>query len=154
MAVNEQDLAAFEHLAYRIREDTHGLKPWDRIGTHRVFKEVLKDMHLMTAINLVVAHASDPDAKTPGSIKRPFTPKPVGTEKPDMEKCVDHPDEPAQPFCRIHKTEYARSYGELDDEERLAPTPAPQVPVGDFDTLRSLIATNPNTRKEAGNADR
>lgn len=75
MAVTEQDISALQHLAYRIREDTHGLVPWDRQGTHVIFKRELLGKHLLTAIETVVAHASDPEAKTPAAITRPFLPK-------------------------------------------------------------------------------
>lgn len=74
MAVTDLDVSALEHLAYRIREDTHGIKPWDRQGTHVIFVRELKGKHLLTAIETVVAHASDPEAKTPAAITRPFLP--------------------------------------------------------------------------------
>lgn len=74
MSVTDLDVSALVHLAYRIREDTHGLKPWDRQGTHVIFTRELKGMHLPTAVEIVIRHASDPEAKTPAAITRPFLP--------------------------------------------------------------------------------
>ncbi|RNL66268.1 hypothetical protein EFK50_01175 [Nocardioides marmoriginsengisoli] len=123
MAVNDRDISALVHLACRIREDTYGCGTWDRQGIHTVFTRELTGMHLMTAIEIVVAHASDPDAKTPAAITRPFLPKPATTVPKDPTRCRDHPDELAEPYCRVHKTEYAVGYGEHD-----GPPPDPDIP--------------------------
>lgn len=74
MAVNDRDLGAFEYLAERIREDTPGCAIWDRQGTHVVFARELKGKHLVTALEMILAHAVDPNAKTPAAITRKFTP--------------------------------------------------------------------------------
>lgn len=89
MAVNDRDVSALEHLAYRIREDTYGLKPWDRQGTHVIFARELTGRHLLTAIETVVAHASDPEAKTPAAITRPFLPNVPRTAPPSPQPGPD-----------------------------------------------------------------
>lgn len=123
MAVTTRDVAWLCEMAYRIREDTYGLKPWDRTGTHAVFAEVFPGMHLTTVIEMVIAHAADPEARTPGAIKRPFLPARESTLSTDPAKCPDHPDELAMPYCRVHKTESARGYG----EDNNPPDPTPLV---------------------------
>lgn len=115
MTVNDQDVRALEHLAHRIREDTHGCKPWDRPGTVTVFARELKGKHLLTAIELVVAHAQDPDAKTPGSITRNFTPAPAAPRRGDIpptraEECPKHPGQFPPPYCGACATESIRAY--------------------------------------------
>jgi hypothetical protein len=109
MSINDRDLSALEHLAYRIREDTPGCKTWDREGCHVVFARELKGKHLLTALEIVTRHAADPEAKTPGSITRKFLPE---TTKPaaTTEKCPDHIGQPPPPFCAIHAQEPVKAY--------------------------------------------
>lgn len=76
MAVTENDIAWFVHLARRLREDTYGTKVWDDHGTQIIFARELVGMHFATAVELVLAHAQDKDAKTPKSITRNFKPEP------------------------------------------------------------------------------
>lgn len=125
MSATDQDVRALEHLAHRLREDTTGCGKWDAHGTHVVFARELKGMTLAIAMELVVAHATDPDAKTPAAITRPFKPE-VTVTIPPPEMCRDHPDEVAPPVCRIHKQANVRAERDpidappLDKETALA----------------------------------
>lgn len=133
MPVNDRDLSALEHLAYRIREETYGCKPWDRQGTHVVFARELKGKHLATAIELVTTHAVDPEAKTPAAITRPFTPAPAATPR------HTHPPK-RRDECPNHPGQYATSCGGCAadrlagpgyDEAEPAPTPPRTLTAGD-----------------------
>ncbi len=100
MSATDQDVRALEHIALRLRQDTHGAGPWDPHGTHIAFADYLKGMHLPTAVELVLHHACDPEAKTPAAIKRPFRPelpKPDGRWEPPKraEECDLHPGQRA-----------------------------------------------------------
>lgn len=75
MSTTERDASALAHLAVRLRADTTGCGPWEIHGTTEVFTRVLVGKNLQIAIELVVAHATDPDAKTPGAISRAFKPE-------------------------------------------------------------------------------
>lgn len=75
MPVTEHDARALAHLAARLREETFGANRWDQPG---IWAEVraLIGQNLAVTIERVARHAADPDAKTPGAIRRPFTPGP------------------------------------------------------------------------------
>lgn len=113
MAVTDLDISALEHLAYRIRQDTHGLVPWDRHGTHVIFKRELLGKHLPSAIETVIAHASDPEAKTPAAITRAFTPKVQHAAPPRQQPgpddrcttCSEAKDECRRKWARDHEFE-------------------------------------------------
>jgi hypothetical protein len=77
MPVTDRDLQALTYLARRLRDETHGCKPWDDAGTFSVLKAALHGQNLLITCQRVIGHATDPDAKTPGAIKRPFTPEPT-----------------------------------------------------------------------------
>lgn len=79
MPVTDQDLRCLTYLARRLRDDTQGCGPWDDAGTFSSFKTALANQNLLIATQRVLAHATDPEAKTPGAIKRPFTPEPNNT---------------------------------------------------------------------------
>lgn len=97
MAVTDRDLAALIYLAGRLREDTYGAGPWDAHGTEVVFVRELKGKNLQIALEEILAHACDPDAKTPAAITRPFKPDPVaraprrGLAPRKSEECTLHP---------------------------------------------------------------
>lgn len=83
-----QDARALAHIASRLREETVGCCTWDIEGTIPVFTRVLVGKNLQIATELVLAHATDPDAKTPGAITRKFTPerrKPTESLNPTPE---------------------------------------------------------------------
>ena len=75
MTTTEQDARALAYLAGRLREDTYGAGKWDAPG---IWTEVsaLIGQNLAVTIERVCRHAADPDAKTPGAIRRPYTPGP------------------------------------------------------------------------------
>lgn len=96
MPVEATDVPQFVSLAERLRRETHGCKVWDRQGADVVFARELVGMNFRTALELVIAHAGDPEAKTPAAITRPFKPeapaprKRVGPPRRD-EECPTHP---------------------------------------------------------------
>lgn len=129
MSATDADVRALEHLAARIRQDTHGCAPWDRQGIHVIFQRELVGMHLLTALEIVVGHASDPDAKTPAAISRPFTPKPPargsrGGPSKKTDECPEHPGQPKQPYCGGHRADELASR----DEEPTGDVPPAATP--------------------------
>lgn len=74
MPVEATDVPQFVGLAERLRRETYGCKVWDRDGAEVVFARTLVGLNFVTALELVMAHACDPDAKTPGAINRKFKP--------------------------------------------------------------------------------
>jgi hypothetical protein len=84
MSTTERDARALTYLARRLREDTHGAGKWDEPG---VWAEVsaLIGQNLAIAIERVTRHAADPEAKTPGAIRRPYVP---GPPAPVMERNI------------------------------------------------------------------
>lgn len=85
MPATDQDLRALTYIARRLRDQTHGCAQWDEAGTFACLKAELAGQNLLIALQRVIGHATDPDAKTPGAIKRPFTPVPPKPE-PEREK--------------------------------------------------------------------
>jgi hypothetical protein len=77
MTTNDQDLRALTYLARRLRDETSGCRQWDEAGTYACLKDALAGQNLLIATQRVLGHATDPEAKTPGAIKRPFTPEPT-----------------------------------------------------------------------------
>jgi len=73
MPVNDQDARALTYLARRLREETLGAGKWDEAGIHAVVSELI-GQHLVTTIERVMGHAVDTEARTPGAIRRPYTP--------------------------------------------------------------------------------
>lgn len=73
--VTDRDVSALAHLAVRLRADTVGCCTWDLVGVVPVFTRTLIGKNLQIATELVLAVATDPTAKTPGAISRPFTPE-------------------------------------------------------------------------------
>lgn len=82
MPLTDQDARALTYLARRLREDTYGANEWDVPGVYAVVSELI-GQNLATSVESVTRHAADPEAKTPGAIRRPFTPPPaVGARQP------------------------------------------------------------------------
>lgn len=77
MPVTTRDIQALTYLARRLRDETHGCARWDDAGTFEVFKAELLGQNLLIATQRVVGHATDPEARTPGAIKRGFVPEPT-----------------------------------------------------------------------------
>jgi len=106
MTVNDKDVSALAYLATRIRQETTGCGEWNPRGTQVVFGRVLPGKHLVTAIELVVTHGQDPEARTPEAVTRPFTPTNLGA--------------PIRPRCEKHRSQYADDCGQCDAEDRYA----------------------------------
>ena len=101
MTVTTRDAQALTYLATRIREETYSAGTWDQTGTYAVIAELV-GQNLSETIRRVVGHASDPEARTPGAIKRPFVPKSppnAGARYPAG----------ATEECRLHRGEWASS---------------------------------------------
>ena len=101
--VNEQDARALAYLAGRLRTETDGACEWDAPGIWAEVKALLGRNLAITA-EQVLRHAGDPTAKTPGAIRRPFTPDlpaagPWRPPKRDQE-CRDHAGEHVD-SCRM-----------------------------------------------------
>ena len=80
MPTNDQDARALTYLARRLRSETRGAREWDETGTYAVIKAELVGLNLAHAMEQVMCHATDTEARTPGSIRRNFTP-PKPSEK-------------------------------------------------------------------------
>lgn len=92
----DQDARALTYLARRLRDETHGCASWDEAGTWAVVRTLI-GQNLALTIERVTRHAIDPEAKTPGAIKRPFTPPAASAVAPKRgnpkvgEGCKQHP---------------------------------------------------------------
>lgn len=116
MTTNEQDARALAYLAARIRNETYGANKWDEPGIWVECKALI-GQHLITAIERVTRHAADPDAKTPGAIRRPFLPQTTAhTPK-------QHPPK-RDAECEHHPGQWATSCGGCASD-RATSTPAP-----------------------------
>jgi hypothetical protein len=125
MTVTKGDVQALTWLARRLREDTHGCGQWDAAGTYAVISEHLGH-NLAETLHCVIGHALDPEARTPGSIRRPFIPKRVeepGRRQPAKagEDCKRHPGEYVG-SCRACNVDHldAPTDPVLDDPDRTA----------------------------------
>lgn len=125
MTVSKGDAQALTWLARRLREDTHGCGPWDPAGTYAVIAELV-GQNLAETVHRVIGHALDPEARTPGSIRRPFVPKrdsEGGRRTPAKagEDCKRHPGEYVG-SCRACRVDGLNSEHDvvLDDDDRTA----------------------------------
>ena len=73
MPTTEQDARALAFLAKRLRDETYGAGTWDDPGIWTECRALIGS-NLAIAIERVTRHAADPNAKTPGAIRRPYTP--------------------------------------------------------------------------------
>ncbi|WP_374457732.1 hypothetical protein [Nocardioides sp.] len=101
MTFTQRDAQALTYLATRLREDTPGCGKWDQNGTYAVLAE-LRGQSLSEVVHRVVGHALDPEARTPGSIRRPFIPK------RDTEPARRQPAKAGED-CKRHPGEYVGS---------------------------------------------
>ena len=103
MTTTTRDAQALTYLATRLRDETHGCGKWDQSGTYAVIGELV-GLNLADTLHRIVGHALDPEARTPGAIKRPFVPKvekpTTGPLRPD-EACRNcgRPKHPANADC-------------------------------------------------------
>jgi hypothetical protein len=96
---NDQDIRALTYLARRLRDETHGAGKWDEAGTYAVFTDVFAGQNLATTMERVLGHATDIEAKTPGAVRRPFTPPPPKLQRAYAPKAADE--------CHVHPGNYA-----------------------------------------------
>jgi hypothetical protein len=81
MPTNDQDARALTYLARRLRTETHGCREWDDAGTYAKIAELI-GQNLALTVERVLCHATDPEARTPGSLHRPFTPPKPSSQEP------------------------------------------------------------------------
>lgn len=127
MAVTKRDIPWLVYGAQRLREETYGCKTWDKQGTDVIFARELVGMNFQHAVELVVAHAVDPDAKTPASIKRPFKPDTTTARKRSgppkkAEECPHHAGQFPPPHCGPCATEAVPAYYDLQETPMPNPT--------------------------------
>lgn len=72
MTTTDDDLRAIDHLVQSIRADLK-LSRWDEQGVRSVLTS-LRHLPIAELAHRAIGHAADPEARTPGSLKRPFTP--------------------------------------------------------------------------------
>jgi hypothetical protein len=82
MPTDKRDAQALAYLARRLRAETRGCREWDDAGTYAKVSELI-GQNLALAVERVLCHATDPEAKTPGAILRNFTPPRPSTKDPD-----------------------------------------------------------------------
>lgn len=70
--MTDLDLSAIAHLVTATRA-AHKLAAWDRHGIDQVLAS-LKHLDVHELATRALGHARDPEARTPGAIRRPFTP--------------------------------------------------------------------------------
>ena len=98
MTTTEQDARALTYLTRRLREETHGAREWDEAGIYAIVKRFVGH-NLPLTVERVTRHASDPEAKTPGALERPFL--------PDAPKAQTRYPAKLDDECRTHPGEWA-----------------------------------------------
>jgi hypothetical protein len=137
MPTSDQDLRALTYLTRRLRDETHGCNQWDEAGTFANLKDALAGQNLLIACQRVLGHATDPEAKTPGAIKRPFIPEPA---TPTPPRIVYDPRQVCHD-CGRRDGEHAgadHGFRSVEAVRAIRPTPAPKG-------LRDAIAATPRT---------
>lgn len=136
MPTTDQDLRCLTYLARRLRDETHGCNQWDDAGTFACLKAELGGQNLLIAAQRVIGHATDPEAKTPGAIKRPFTPTPTNapTREPYDARKVCHD-------CGRRQAEHPgadHTFRSVEAVRAIRPSPVPP-------SVRAAIAEGPRT---------
>lgn len=84
-------LSALGHLVTVIRADRK-LPTWDRRGIDQVLAS-LRHLDAHELATRAIGHAADPEARTPGALRRPFLPTPAAPRPagppPKREQCAD-----------------------------------------------------------------
>ena len=83
MPTTDRDAQALAYVASRLREETRGARAWDQVGCYEVIKAELVGKNLALAVEAVLCHATDPEAKTPGAIRRGFLPAKPSAKEPE-----------------------------------------------------------------------
>lgn len=128
MPTTDRDAQALAYLAGRLRDETPGARKWDDAGTFQVLKAELVGKNLAMSVEAVLCHATDTEAKTPGSLRRPFNP-PRPSDKP---KDRAHPPKRGED-CRRHPGQWADNCGGCAADRRAADDdpPSPDLPLLD-----------------------
>lgn len=113
MTVQLDDAKVFTYLARRLRKETYGCAEWDEAGTYAVIREFVGHTYSET-LHLVVGHAMDPAARTPGAMRRPFVPKRDDGGRRQPAKAGED--------CKRHAGEYVGSCRACAVEQYDAPT--------------------------------
>jgi hypothetical protein len=121
--LTDQDARALTYLARRLRAETHGCREWDDAGTYAKVASLIGQNLAMT-IERVLCHATDPEAKTPGAILRPFlTPRP--SEQPKARPTPPRKSEQCTrcggmlPDCACKREHLAATYDDETPTERM-----------------------------------
>lgn len=105
--VTERDLGALTYLAGRLREETHGCAAWDQRGVEVKVAE-FRNQNLAIALEQILRHATDPEAKTPGALHRQFSP-PMPSEREPGKRGNPHRGEEGE--CELHAGQWADNCG-------------------------------------------
>lgn len=122
MPFTERDAQAATYLMRRLREETKGAAAWDEQGTYVIACE-RKGHHLLTTLEHLLRTAADPTARTPGALRRPFTP-------PSAAPVTDR----HRPRCPVdgHASYYADNCGACRTDITLKTPPSTgAIPRGD-----------------------
>lgn len=138
--MTDQDARALTYIARRLRTETHGCREWDDAGTYAVVAELI-GQNLALAVERITRHASDPEAKTPGAIRRPFVPDAPAGERYHPPKrgedCPRHPGQWASNCGGCRADALAATY---DDEHPATPEPRPRPASPDTKTAAMAAA--------------
>ncbi|MCF6376916.1 hypothetical protein L2K70_04810 [Nocardioides KLBMP 9356] len=140
MTTTTRDAQALTYLATRLRDETHGCAKWDQNGTYAVIAELV-GQNLAETTHRVIGHATDPEARTPGAIRRPFVPQ--RAEEPGRRQPAKAGED-----CRRHPGEYVGSCRACAVDELSAETD----PVLDDDRSagQALLASIRARRQDSG----
>lgn len=128
MPVTEQDVRALTYLARRLRAEAGG-SAWDEAGALAAVSQ-LTGRELAASIERITRHATDPEARTPAAIHRPFLPPPASTAGPTGPRrrdqcttCGDHIQRCHcdNPSVRIQRSKDAAGW--IDRLRKELPTP-------------------------------
>ncbi|HET7407347.1 MAG TPA: hypothetical protein VFJ21_09485 [Mycobacteriales bacterium] len=131
MPTTDQDARALTYLAKRLREETYGACRWDEAGIYAVIAKLI-GRNLPTVVEQVTRHASDPEAKTPGAINRPFL--------PDAPKAGPLYPPKRGEDCPRHPGQWATSCGGCEADTRADDEPATPPRAWDAGDPRTGIA--------------
>ena len=137
MPTTDQDLRALTYLARRLRDETHGCAQWDEAGTFACLKDAYAGQNLLLTIQRLIGHACDPDARTPGAVKRPFTPD----LPPDVPPRIPYDPRKVCHICGHREHEHNRDTHEFVSvaaARGVRSSPAPE-------SIRAAIAEGPRT---------
>lgn len=125
---NTRDIQALVYLTRRLRDETYGAGDWHEAGIAAKLSE-LAGQNLASVVERVLCHATDPEAKTPGALHRPFLPPKPSERGP-------------QPFSPPKRDEACRTCGNRCPGRCVRDGGGPEQPVAE--SIPPLDAVNPN----------